>query len=140
MKRSLIRLLALAEVGEAEIATTRKNNRKIQEYLATVGLPNDPDETPWCSAFVNWVLKKAGMSGTNNAAARSWLKWGKPTTKPQPFDIVVFWRGEPTGWQGHVAFYISSTPTTIKVLGGNQGNKVSIAEYPKSRLLGYRSV
>lgn len=139
MNRALIRQIALAELGEAEISGAARNNKRIQEYHSTVGLPHDPDETPWCSSFANWVMKKAGIKGSGKPNARSWLTWGRPVTKPQAFDVVVFWRGEPNGWQGHVAFYISSTPTTIKVLGGNQGNKVSIAEYPKSRLLGYRA-
>lgn len=131
----------MAELGETEIAGTARNNRRIQQYLSVVGLPNDPDETPWCSAFVNWVLKKAGVEGiTGSAAARSWLKFGRSSKDaPKPFDIVVFWRGERNGWQGHVAFFLSQTSDTIKVLGGNQGNCVSVAEYPKARLLDIRT-
>ena len=41
---------------------------------------------------------------------------------------------------GHVAFYVGETATQIKVLGGNQSNSVSVANYPKSRLLGFRRV
>ena len=39
---------------------------------------------------------------------------------------------------GHVAFFVSRSAQTIKVLGGNQSDAVSIAEYPAGRLLGYR--
>jgi uncharacterized protein (TIGR02594 family) len=140
MNKALVRQIAMAELGETEIAGTARNNKRIQSYLSVVGLGNDPDETPWCSAFVNWVLKKAGVADiTGSAAARSWLKFGRSVkTKPEPFDVVVFWRGEPNGWQGHVAFYISRSGDTIKVLGGNQGNAVSIASYPASRLLDIR--
>jgi len=35
------------------------------------------DETAWCSSFVNWVLRQAGIRGTNSAAAASWTSWGQ---------------------------------------------------------------
>lgn len=136
---ALVKTIALAELGNAEISGAGRNNKRIVAYHKATGLPNEPDETPWCSSFVNWVVKKAGKQGTNSASARSWLKWGKSTTKPKQFDIVVFWRGEPNGWQGHVAFYLGTEGSTVKVLGGNQGNKVSVANYPKARVLSYRT-
>jgi hypothetical protein len=52
--------------------------------------------------------------------------------------VAVFWRNEPKSWTGHVAFYIADAGDYIKVLGGNQGNSVSVALLPKARVLGYR--
>jgi uncharacterized protein (TIGR02594 family) len=94
------------------------------------------DETPWCSAFVNFCVEQAGFAGTDSASARSWLNWGRKTDTPVTGCIAVFERGAPPS--GHVAFYVSQSADQIKVLGGNQGNKVSFAHFPKFRLLGYR--
>lgn len=114
-------------------------NPRIVEYLRSTSLGGamaSTDETPWCSAFVNFCVEQAGFAGTDSAMARSWLKWGRETLKPVVGCIVVFTRGEPP--TGHVAFYVSEDEKNIKVLGGNQGNRVSIANYEKSRLLGFR--
>ena len=91
-----------------------------------------------CSAFANWVCKKAGLIYSGKLNAKSWLNVGYRVTKPKLGDIVVFSRGDPKGWQGHVAFFIRKTPNWIYVLGGNQNNQVKISAYPKHRLLEYR--
>jgi uncharacterized protein (TIGR02594 family) len=72
---------------------------------------------------------------TNSAWARSWLNWGVATDDPIPGTIVVFSRGQNAG---HVAFYLDEDGDRIQVLGGNQGNAVTIAWFPKANLLGYR--
>jgi len=101
----------------------------------------DPKETPWCAAFVNAVLKEAGGgNGTGKLNARSFLNFGKETNSPKIGDIVVLERGGKNSWQGHVGFFQGYDKNgNIKVLGGNQGNKVSIASYPKEKLLGFRT-
>ena len=96
------------------------------------------DETAWCSAFVNWVCKKANLEYSGALNARSWLNIGCEVANPEIGDLVVFWRGDPNGWQGHVAFFIREAKNHIYVLGGNQNNQVKISAYPKSRLLKYR--
>lgn len=131
---------ALNEYGVAEKVGAGSNPR-ITEYYQYLKLNPQDDETPWCSLFANFIVKKTGTgSYTNQLNARSWLTIGKEVKKPEKGDIVVFWRGTPDGWQGHVAFYIRDDGDDIWVLGGNQDNQVSIAKYPKSRVLGYRDV
>lgn len=102
----------------------------------------DADSTPWCAAFVGSVLAQTGVQGTGKLNARSYLNWGKPVDlgAAEPGDVVVFWRGSRDGWQGHVGFYAGVQGNNVVVLGGNQGDKVSKAEYPISRLLGVRRV
>lgn len=97
-------------------------------------------EVPWCSAFVNTICASTGYEYTGKLTARSWEHVGVETKNPIAGDIVVFWRGSPDSWKGHVAFYLNETPDGkyINVVGGNQGNAVSVAKYPKSRLLCYR--
>lgn len=98
------------------------------------------DETPWCSAFVGAVLAQLGLPHTARLNARSYLEWGAPVAleEAKPGDVVVFWRGNPGGSQGHVAFYVRHEDSRILVRGGNQGNRVSDAWYPADRLLGVR--
>ncbi|MGQ9921950.1 MAG: NlpC/P60 family protein, partial [Desulfobacca sp.] len=130
--------IARQELGVKESPGSGDNPRVV-EYLksTTLGRPdNENDETPWCSAFVNWVLKQAGVEPrTNSAWARSWLNWGVATDDPIPGTIVVFARGQNAG---HVAFYLDEDEDRIQVLGGNQGNAVTIAWFSKANLLGYR--
>jgi uncharacterized protein (TIGR02594 family) len=121
------------------------NNPRVLEYLqSTTNLSRSAtsrDETPWCSAFVNWCLRQAGYERTKNALARSWLSWGQPIDTPRRGCIVVFQREKKFG---HVGFYLEETEAHIKVLGGNQQDletrifEVSKKYYPRSELLGYR--
>lgn len=129
--------IATGEIGTRE-ATGSGDNPRVVEYLRSTNLDApmaSQDETPWCSAFVNWCVERSGSAGTDSAAARSWLKWGVATNAPETGCVTVFERGVTSG---HVAFFVSRTAAKIKVLGGNQGDAVCVAEYPATRLLGYR--
>ena len=101
----------------------------------------DPKTTPWCAAFVNAVLKEAGIKGTGSNLARSFLRWGVPVEgTPELGDIIVFKRGN-SSWQGHVGFVCgvdSNDDTRITVLGGNQSDKVCKARYDTDHCLGIR--
>jgi uncharacterized protein (TIGR02594 family) len=115
------------------------HNERIVEYHQTTRLKATDDETSWCSSFVNWCIQNSGLVGTQSAAARSWLKWGKSIASPQKGCIVVLKRGN-SSWQGHVGFYAGPAENGyIKILGGNQGNQVKISSYKKDKVLGYRS-
>jgi len=130
--------LALQERGVREIPG-EKHDPTVLQYYADSGHPQiDDDETAWCSAFCGAMLERAGYPGSKSLAARSYLQWGKKLAKPKQGCIVVFWRGSPRSWMGHVGFFVKEDDTHIWVLGGNQRNAVNISKYPKSRLLGYR--
>ena len=126
---------ALGELGQAEIAG-KDSNPKIGKYLASVELERN-DDIPWCSAFVNWIIKKSGFKGTNKGLARSWQHWGEPLDEAILGCIAVLRRGTKP-WQGHVGFVMDINPRQITLLGGNQGNRVGINAYPKSLVLDYR--
>lgn len=126
---------ALTKLGKGE-APDRDDLKK---YLATGGANLDPKTTAWCAAFVNSSLAQAGITGTGSNMARSFLKWGEAVEQPQKGDLAVFSRGNPNSPFGHVAFYDSTTPDgRIRVLGGNQSDAVSYANYDPGKLLGYR--
>jgi uncharacterized protein (TIGR02594 family) len=118
----------------------RTQRAALMDYLKTGGVNLDPATQAWCAAFVNSTLKQSGMEGTGSNLARSFLNYGEAVDKPQEGDIVVFSRGDPKGPYGHVGFYKGMSPDGkyINVLGGNQGDAVSVKQYPADRLLGYR--
>lgn len=115
---------------------------RIKVYLDSLDTQLGPagDETPWCAAFVHWCLLRAGLRGTGKPNARSYLKWGSPVLTPTLGCVAVFWRGSPASWQGHVAFLLDRSFSQALVLGGNQGNRVSVASYPLHQALGFRSL
>lgn len=124
-----------AQMGMDENA----QNAALREYMANGGVNLDPAVTAWCAGAANAAIQAAGGKGTGSNMARSFLDYGQPVTDPQKGDIAVFSRGDPNSGQGHVGFFDGYNPDgTIRVLGGNQGDKVSIASYDPSRLLGFR--
>jgi uncharacterized protein (TIGR02594 family) len=124
--------IAEDEIGEKEVPGLNHNPRII-EYHRETTLSATTDEVPWCSSFVNWVMKRAGYTPTRSAAARSWATYGKDTPPVQGCIVVLTRNGG-----GHVGFYVKSSANYVWVLGGNQSNAVNISAYPKSRVIAYR--
>jgi len=132
--------IAFNELGTEAIAGDR-HNPEILKYSKESGISGiESDEVPWCSIFVNWVAKKAGVQYSGKANARSWLNVGMKVSSPEPGDLVVFWRGNPESWEGHVGFFLgySSDKSRIYCLGGNQGNRVSISGYRTDTVLSFQ--
>jgi uncharacterized protein (TIGR02594 family) len=121
----------------------RKNRQDLIKLLSDGNMKVDPTRIPWCAAFANAILNKAGYEGTGSLMARSFLGYGIPTTYPREGDIAVFSRGK-SNQAGHVGFYVGEEIVDgvkyIKVLGGNQNKEVSVAYYPANKLLGYRKL
>jgi len=128
--------VALDQLGQREIAG-EANNPRIVAYHQATRLKATDDETPWCAAFVNWCLEVAGVAGTNSAAARSFEAWGSKVSTPSVGDVVVLSRGTKP-WQGHVGFWLGENRDNVMLLGGNQGDAVSVALYEKSRIVSIR--
>jgi uncharacterized protein (TIGR02594 family) len=127
--------LAASQMGFNE----RDQRAAIQDYLSTGGANLDPAVTAWCAAFVNATLQQTGIEGTGSNMARSFMDWGQPVTQPQEGDLAVFSRGDPSGPSGHVGFFKGyDDQGNIMVLGGNQGDAVSVAPYSPNQLLGFR--
>ena len=110
----------------------------LKEYLKDGGVNLDPAEIAWCAAYVNATLAQSGMSGTGSNMARSFLNWGVKVSEPKRGDLVVLSRGSDQT-KGHVGFFDGYDEAgNIRILGGNQGNSVSVATYSKESVLGYR--
>lgn len=118
-----------------------KHNPAVVEMFAKVGHDwVEDDETPWCAAFVGAVLAGLGLPHTGKLNARSYMGWGAEVRMQdaRPGDVVVLWRGSQTSWQGHVAFLVRFDGDRVVLRGGNQGNGVTDAPYPRDRILGIR--
>lgn len=131
--------IAKSRIGITEWAGSKHNPEILKMFADSGNSWVKDDETAWCAAFVASVLLEAGVEHTGKLNARSYMDWGVATSTPKPGDVVVFWRGSEDGWQGHVAFYHGKNEAGIWVIGGNQGNKVSLVPYSEARLLGYRT-
>lgn len=130
--------LAIRELGQKEIPGAAHNARILEYHKATT-LKATTDEVAWCSSFMNWLFMKCKIKGTNSAAARSWLSWGKSVLKdPQIGDVCIFWREDPKSQKGHVCLYAGETETHYLVLGGNQSDSVCFMFEPKSKILDIR--
>jgi uncharacterized protein (TIGR02594 family) len=131
-----------AEVAASFVGFTEQEHEEVLSSFIkkTMGTNINPKDTAWCAAFVNGALGATGVEGTGKLNARSFMNWGKAVDSPSQGDVAVFTRGDPSGWQGHVGFYVgpSEKDGYVRILGGNQGDKVSIKDYPEDRLLGYR--
>jgi uncharacterized protein (TIGR02594 family) len=116
------------------------HNPKILEFWKTIKLGGiKDDETSWCAAFVGAVLENCGIRSTRKENARSYEHWGVKLDEPVEGAIVVFWRYNPKGIYGHVGFVAGRDQAgNLMVLGGNQGDKVSVRPFSTERVLCYR--
>jgi uncharacterized protein (TIGR02594 family) len=104
-----------------------------------LGMAYNADSVPWCGLFVANCLRGAGidLSAMRVAVrAKEWATWGANLGAAvlAPGAILVFDREG----GGHVAFYVGEDATHYHVLGGNQGDAVSIMRLAKSRCIARR--
>lgn len=132
--------IAFRELGQSEISGDGSNPR-IVEFLNSVNLPlpdKNDDETPWCSAFVNWCIEKSEIMGTKSAMARSWVNWANHIGVPAFGCVTVLSSGQDRRF-GHVGFFVGfEDKDKIKLLGGNQSNSVSVCCFEKNRVIAHR--
>ena len=133
------------------------NNRGrfVRKYLKPARLP---DGNPWCASFVSWcfleaeVGKKVNMPFAYTAGARAlrrqfskkgWAFQANDTIRPEPGDLVFWWRVRATGWQGHVGFVHQLKDGMLYTIEGNKSPRVQGFSYVLTRmekLLGFGRV
>ena len=89
------------------------------------GLVN-PEEQPWCAAYVNSQLKRQGIMGSGSALADSYSDWGAPVDKAhiKYGDVIVGDYGG--GSKSHVMFAAGSPRDgAVDIIGGNQSGRVT---------------
>jgi uncharacterized protein (TIGR02594 family) len=103
--------------------------------------------TPYCAAFVNWCLARAGFPGNNSAGAESLSTWGRATRGNKPAYGAVAVVHIPPHNSPHVTFVsgahrVDSDGKILQIatLGGNQGHahEVSCSSLPESWVVHYR--
>lgn len=132
---------AARELGTFEWAEG-SNPKVVQMYADSGHAEIKDDAVPWCAAFVGSILAKVGAVGTGSLMARSYTNWGKEVPSldaAQRGDIVVLSRGSNPA-SGHVGFYHGHGAGKIHLLGGNQGDQVSVAQYAADRLVAIRRI
>lgn len=129
--------MAWRELGVREAAGSADNPRVVA-YFRDVGHDEiRNDEIAWCAAFVGACLERAGVPSTRALNARSYLDWGMPVAEPALGAIAVLRRTSDPAL-GHVGFLVGSTDESLILLGGNQGDGVTVSAFDASSLLGFR--
>jgi uncharacterized protein (TIGR02594 family) len=138
--------LAHRFVGMKEVSGSLNN----PAILAMLRLDNEwptDDAVPWCSAFTNYVAWLLNLPRSKSLLARSWLVVGRAIELADAragFDVVILRRSN-NPLAGHVAFYggvdrdpLTRNITQVHLLGGNQGDSVSLEPFEASRVVGVR--
>lgn len=93
------------------------------------------DSIPWCGLFAAIVAKRAGKPLPSSPLwARAWASWGDKSPRAALGDVLVFVRNG----GGHVGLYVGEDASAYHVLGGNQGDAVSIVRIAKTRCIAVR--
>lgn len=151
VRRADVEFVGSAKPIEMFCAETRYGTlviRDPQTGVATV--------TGNCSAFVSYIAFLLGLPRSKSLAARSWLAIGTPVELANArsgFDVVILKRGktpqpgpEVLHAPGHVGFFSALSPAfpgssrsgKVYLLGGNQGDAVSVAPFDTEDVLGVR--
>ena len=127
--------LARGQIGLREVKGGQHAPEIVQFWKDIKRSGIKDDETPWCAAFVGAMLERAGIRSSRFESAKSYLQWGVLVPEPCLGCIVVFTRDG----GGHVGFVVGQDKAgNLLVLGGNQGDAVSIKTFPRDRVSGYR--
>jgi len=97
------------------------------------------DAVPWCGLAMGFFISRAGFKppkGYLMLRALEWANFGDPISQTGAMfgDVLVFHR---TGG-GHVGLYVGESANAFAVLGGNEGDAVSIVYIEKDRLSAVR--
>jgi lysozyme family protein len=99
----------------------------------------------WCGLTVGYCMASSDIApvfGTTDTGrflwAAAWMGWGTPVSlsAPQPGDVVIFDFG---GNDHHVSLFVKDNGNGLwSCHGGNQGHAVTLANFPKSTVMGVR--
>ena len=131
-KAPRILVQAIKQLGVKEIVG-KEHNPIILGWARELKLASvyNSDEIAWCGLFIAYCAKMAGLEVIDKQLwALSWSNWGNLVTEPMLGDVLTFRRNG----GGHVGIYVGEDDTHFHVLGGNQGNAVSVVRIAKSRL------
>lgn len=144
--------LALRYLGTRETVMIRgkkASNPQVQRWIEVAGGGRDKDtvKTPWCAYFHDAILEQSGIASMKSGMARPHARWGQEVDLDNEDDwrvgdSVVFIRlnkqGKDDGVLGHIAFLLWWDDTNVYCVGGNQGDSVCIAAFPRDRIIAIR--
>lgn len=128
--------IARRDIGLTEIKGP-KHSLRITGWLKKLAAWWAEDETPWCGVAVAGWLSEAGLPiNKTYYRALSWASYGHPCTAATLGAIAVLERKG----GGHVALVTGIAPdgSAVRLLGGNQGDKVCESWFDVTRVIAYR--
>jgi len=120
------------EIGVEEWSGKSESNPDVEKYFEAFGY-GDKDDTPWCAAAANYILKNAGFEYAGKHNSLSPLR-ARDLERVNGLDIqdyskarkhvtvVVSWRISLSAGTGHCGFFVEDTGDVIRVAGGNQSD------------------
>jgi uncharacterized protein (TIGR02594 family) len=127
--------MARADLGIREVPGVANNPvlmRRFAPITKALGIVYNADSVPWCGAIMAWWMLQCGITPPLIAVrAKSWATFGEALKPEQlaPGAVLVFDRDG----GGHVALYVGEDVGYYHVLGGNQGDAISIMRLAKAR-------
>ncbi len=127
--------IARQGIGQREIPGSAENGWIVNLWKKIKRGGIKSEDVPWCAAFVGACLEDAGIRSSRFESAISYATWGVSLRDPVHGCIAVFTRDG----GGHVGFVVGQDAMgRVLILGGNQGNAVSIAAFPRNRVVAWR--
>lgn len=126
--------------GQAELSGPQSNKAILGIINKVLPAVKDDSEAAWCGIFMGHLFDSimlGHLKPAKFASAKAWAGIGEEITidEARPGNtLVVFHRGNPGDWRGHVGLYVNHNDTNVFVAGGNQSNSVTISPYSRSRL------
>jgi cell wall-associated NlpC family hydrolase len=112
-----------AEIGNREL-TGHNDGPVVKKYLTYCGLSEGAE---WCSAFVSWCFKEAGIKTLRTAWSPGWYSKSRllykkgdsaPKYQPKAGDVVLYWVPYKKR-VGHVGFFDKYGDQYCETVEGN---------------------
>ena len=128
-------IVARSYLGVTEVPG-KGDSPTIQRWLRGLKAWWSDDATPWCGTFVATCIRESGYHPPPHwYRARAYLDWGSVLRSPRVGCVVVYERKG----GGHVGFIEGrDLRGRLMTIGGNQADRVSVAPFESSRVLGFR--
>lgn len=142
-------LIVAADAMNRGVSEATHINEIISYFDATDHGPASAT-TPWCGAFAAHCMKNSGNPTVaasipkGAAGSANWANWGAALPRGQvnipKGAIVVLSKSPETGASGHVGFFLEFIDggKKVRLLGGNQSQKVTETPFDASRIAAIR--
>jgi uncharacterized protein (TIGR02594 family) len=124
-----------ASQATASSSRASSNSTVVAEARRWIGTNPTGRKSLWCARFMNFVLKRVGLSGTSSDMAKSFASYGKRLSGPKIGAIAVMNRGRSGGHVGVVSGFDSHGNPII--ISGNYTRRVGEAVFSRSRIYAY---